>query len=403
MPLSGRARLRAVGGFWLGRRVAVVAAGSTAYGDSPVGVREMVREAVAACASSADRGVDLRAVREAYVASLGFGGGQLGNLAAVLNETAGLRLVSARRVENACASGGFAFRDAVLSVASGERDFALAVGVERMNDQAGLRKRYWLGVSGETEWERMAGLTFPGVYAMMASRHMHDFGTRPEDLAAVAVKNHGYGALNPKAQFRRAITLEEALKAPLVASPFTLYDCCGTTDGAAAVLVAGEERAREVTDAPVWVKASAGASDFLAAHERASLTRLDATVAAGREAFGKAGVTPADIDVAELHDCFTIAEILALEDLGFCPKGAGGAFSSEGQTKVGGALAVNTSGGLKAKGHPLGATGVGQVYELFRQLRGEAEAGRQVAGAELALAHNVGGSGATCAVHILSR
>jgi acetyl-CoA C-acetyltransferase/acetyl-CoA acyltransferase len=383
--------------------VAVVGAGSTSYGDSPVGIRGMIQESVASCAASVDKGVDLRQVREAFVGSLGFGGGQLGNMAALLNDTAGLRLVSARRVENACASGGFAFRDACLAVASGECDLALAVGVERMNDQVALRKRYWLGVSGETEWERMAGLTFPGVYAMMASRHMHDFGTKQEDLAAVAVKNHGYGAHNPKAQFRRAITLEDALKAPVVAAPFTIFDCCGTTDGAAAVLVAAAERAREFTDTPVFVRASAGASDFLAAHERGSLTRLDATVKAGVEAFQKAKRTPADIDVAELHDCFTIAEILALEDLGFCKKGEGGAFTREGQSKIGGKVAVNTSGGLKAKGHPLGATGVGQIYELFRQLRGQAEQGRRVEDAEVALAHNVGGSGATCAVHILSR
>ncbi len=385
------------------RKVAVVAAGSTRYGDSPLGVREMVREAVAECAASAERGIDLREVREAYVASLGFGGGQLGNLAATLNETAGLRLVSARRVENACASGGFAFRDAVLSVASGETDVALAVGVERMNDQTGLRKRYWLGVSGDTEWERMAGLTFPGVYAMMASRHMHEFGTKREDLAAVAVKNHAYGALNPKAQFQRVISAEDALKAPSVAAPLGLFDCCATTDGAAAVIVAAEERALEFTETPVWVRGSAGASDFLAAHERASLTRLDATARAAKQAFERAGVTPADIDVAEVHDCFTIAEIMATEDLGFCKKGEGGAFAREGQSKVGGKVAVNASGGLKAKGHPLGATGVGQVYELVRQLRGHAEPGRQVPDAELGLAHNVGGSGATCAVHILSR
>jgi acetyl-CoA C-acetyltransferase/acetyl-CoA acyltransferase len=387
----------------MAQRVCVVAAGSTAFGDSPVGLREMVREAVAACAKSADKGIDLKRVREAYVGSLGFGGGQLGNMAALLNETAGLRLASARRVENACASGGFAFRDAYLAVASGECEFALAVGVERMNDQPALRKRYWLGVSGETEWERMAGLTFPGVYALMASRHMEDYKTKAEDLAAVAVKNHDYGALNPKAQFRKPITLEAALKAPSVAAPLNLYDCCGTTDGAAAVLLCGEEQARTVTDAPLYVNASAGASDFLAAHERESLTRLDATAAAAKEAFHRAGVGPKDIDVAEVHDCFTIAEILATEDLGFCKKGEGGAFAREGQSRIGGTVAVNTSGGLKAKGHPLGATGVGQVYELFRQLRGEAEPGRLVSGAEVGLAHNVGGSGATCAVHIFSR
>lgn len=387
----------------LTRKVAVVAAGSTAYGDSPVGVREMVREAIAECASSADRGVNMKSVGEAYIGSLGFGGGQLGNLAATVNETAGLRLTSARRVENACASGGFAFRDACLAVASGEVDVALAIGVERMNDQTGLRKRYWLGVSGETEWERMAGLTFPGVYAMMASRHMHDYGTKQEDLAAVAVKNHGYGAHNPKAQFRKAIKLDDALKAPSVAAPLGLYDCCGTTDGAAAVLVACEEQARQITDTPVWVKASAAATDFLAAHERDSITKLQATTAAASAAYHKAGIEPGDIDVAEVHDCFTIAEILATEDLGFCLKGKGGAFARDGESMIGGTVAVNTSGGLKAKGHPLGATGVGQIYELVRQLRGHAEPGRAVSGAELALAHNVGGSGATCAVHILGR
>jgi acetyl-CoA C-acetyltransferase/acetyl-CoA acyltransferase len=363
----------------------------------------MIRQAVGDCLASADKGLDGRQVREAYVGSLGFGGGQIGNLAASLNEIAALRLVSARRVENACASGGFAFRDAVLAVKAGACEVALAVGVERMNDQTAHRKRYWLGVSGDTEWERMAGLTFPGVYALMASRHMHEYGTKPEDLAAVAVKNHSFGALNPKAQFRRPVTAEAALASPVVASPLTVYDCCSTTDGAAAVVVASEEVARAVTDTPVEVRASAGSSDHLAAHERESMTRLDATVRAGREAFGQAGIAPKDVDTAELHDCFTIAEILALEDLGFAERGQGGAFTREGQSALGGQVAVNTSGGLKAKGHPLGATGVGQVYELFRQLRQEAEAGRQVEGAQVALAHNVGGSGATCAVHILAR
>lgn len=398
-----RARSGQPEGDLLTAKVAVVAAGSTAYGDSPVGVREMVRQAVAECAESADKGIDLRQVGEAYVGSLGFGGGQLGNLAATVNEHAGLRLASARRVENACASGGFAFRDAYLAVKSGETEMALAIGVERMNDQTGLRKRYWLGVSGETEWERMAGLTFPGVYAMMASRHMHEYGTKQEDLAAVAVKNHGYGAFNPKAQFQKPIKLEDALKAPAVAAPLGLFDCCGTTDGAAAVILASERLARNVTDTPVWVKASGSASDYLAAHERPTITALQATRKAADLCYRKADVKPADIDVAEVHDCFTIAEVLATEDLGFCEKGKGGAFVREGQSMVGGQVAVNTSGGLKAKGHPLGATGVGQVYEIFEQLRGETRRERAVEGAELALAHNVGGSGATCAVHILGR
>ncbi|HET6404078.1 MAG TPA: hypothetical protein VFH78_05485, partial [Candidatus Thermoplasmatota archaeon] len=259
----------------------------------------------------------------------------------------------------------------------------------------GLHKRYWLGVSGDTPWERMAGATFPGVYAMMAARHMHEHGTTREDLARVAVKNHANGAKNPKAQFQKAITLEKALASPMVAAPLTMFDCCSTTDGAAAVLLASERVARRYTDTPVWVDGSGAATDFLAVHDRPTMTTLEATRRAARTAYDEARATPAEVDVAEVHDCFTIAEVLAVEDLGFADKGKGGKGPA---TKV----KVNTSGGLKAKGHPLGATGAGQVVEIFEQLHGKA-GGRQVAGAEVGLAHNVGGSGATCVVHFFRR
>jgi acetyl-CoA acetyltransferase len=383
-------------------QVAIVGAGQTRFGTSAKGLKGMFAEAARACFGSVDKGMEPTRVQEAYVGSVSFGGAQIGNLAGLLCEHAGMAGVRARRVENACASGGYALRDAILAVQSGRADVALAAGIERMNDQGEERQRYWLGVSGDTEWERTAGLTFSGVYGLMAARHMKDFGTTPEHLGAVAVKNHGNGALNPKAQFQKVVRAEDAARSPPVASPLRLLDCCSTTDGAGAALVVRGGLARQFTDTPLWVKGMGAANDVLAIHDRPSLTELRATRGAGEQAFAMAGLQPKDVHVAELHDCFTIAELLALEDLGFCAKGQGGPTTASGQTQRGAKLAVNTSGGLKAKGHPLGATGIGQVCELFEQLRDQAGP-RQQQGAEVGLAHNVGGSGASCTVHILGR
>jgi acetyl-CoA acetyltransferase len=380
--------------------VAIVGAGMSPFGDLKRTAKSLFAEAFSEALDSVDKGLDPKVIKEAYIGNMGFGGGQIGNLAALMTEHARMLHVPTRKVENACASSGYAFRDAYLAVKSGAVDVAVAGGVEVMNDVSDVRRRFWLGVSGDTEWERLAGLTFPGVYAMMAIRHMHEYGTTREQMAAVAVKNHANGARNPKAQFRKEITMEKALSSPMVAHPLTLYDCCGTTDGASCVIVAAKEVAREYTDSPVWVLGSGAASDHLAVHDRESMTRLDATVRAANAAYAQAGFTAKDIDVAEVHDCFTIAEILAVEDLGFAKKGEGGRLAAEEITARDGTLPVNPSGGLKAKGHPLGATGTGQVYEVFRQLRGEAE-DRQVPDAEVGLTHNVGGSGATCAVHLL--
>lgn len=378
------------------QRVAVVGAGMGVFGVRPESPKHLFAEAVNAALASVEKGMPAKDVQEAWVGSLAFGGWQLGNTAAYLVEQAGLPGIPARRVENACASSGYALRDAVLAIRAGAVDVALVGGLEKMNDISGLHKRYWLGVSGDTPWERMAGATFPGVYAMMATRHMHEFGTTREHLAKIAVKNHANGAKNLKAQFQKPITLEKALSSAMVASPLSIFDCCSTTDGAAAVLLASERVARRYTDTPVWIEGSGAASDFLAVHDRPTMTTLEATKRAARQAFDEARVTPGVVDVAEVHDCFTIAEVLAIEDLGFAAKGKGG---SEGaHTKV----KVNTSGGLKAKGHPLGATGAGQVVEVFEQLQGHAGA-RQIGGAEVGLTHNVGGSGATCAVHVLRR
>ena len=383
--------------------VAIVGAGQTRFGVRKEGLKSLFHEAFRACLASVDHGVDPGDIQEAWVGSMSFGGGQLGNLAALMTEQVGLAHLPTRKVENACASSSYALRDAWMALRSGTVDLALVAGVEKMTDLPSDRRRYWLGVSGDTEWERLAGSTFAGLYALMASRHMHEYGTTREALAAVAVKNHRHGSHNPKAHFQKVITEADVLAAPMVADPLTLYDSCPVSDGATALLVARGEDAKRFTDAPVYIRAAAAASDFLALHDRPSVTRVEGTVRAGRDAFRQADLAPKDVDLAELHDAFTIAEIMALEDLGFAPKGEGGAWSQEGRTDLDGDLPVNASGGLKAKGHPLGATGAGQVVELFHQLRGEAEAERQVADAEIGLTHNVGGSGATIAVHVLSR
>jgi acetyl-CoA C-acetyltransferase len=256
-----------------------------------------------------------------------------------------------------------------------------------------------LASAADREWEGFAGATFPGLYAMIANDYMNRYPLTREQLAQVAVKNHEHGAKNPIAQFRNRITVDTVLSSSLVADPLRLFDCSPITDGAAAVVVVPLERAREFTDSPVKVLASAQASDTISLHDRRDISTLDATVAAGRRAFAQAGLTHKDIDLLEVHDCFTIAEICAIEDLGFCKKGEAGKLTEEGATALGGEIPVNTSGGLKACGHPVGATGIKQICEVVSQLRGEA-AGRQV-DAEVGMTHNVGGTGATVVVHIL--
>jgi len=259
-----------------------------------------------------------------------------------------------------------------------------------------------LAGAADREWEGFVGATFPGLYAMIATEYMSRYPLTREQLAQVAVKNHYNGARNPIAQFQQEITLNTVLKSSLVADPLRLFDCSPITDGAAAVIVAPLDRAREFTDAPVEVLASAQASDTITLHDRRDICSLDATVAAGNRAFQLAGLERKDINLVEVHDCFTIAEICAIEDLGFCKKGEAGKLTADGVTALNGKLPVNTSGGLKACGHPVGATGIKQVFEVVQQLRGEAGK-RQVDGAKIWMNHNVGGTGATVAVHILGR
>jgi acetyl-CoA C-acetyltransferase len=324
------------------------------------------------------------------------------HIASILADYCGLTPKAATRVEGACASGGIALRQAIMAVASGMYDFVVAGGVEKMTDILTEQTTMALACAADREWEAFQGVTFPGLYAMLARRHMHEFGTTLEQLSQVAVKNHENGAKNPHAQYRRPVTMNQVMKSSLIADPIRLLHCSPISDGAAAVVVASEEKAKESESDPIWVMGTGQASDTIALHDRRTITTMDATVAAGREAYEMAGLTPKDIDLVEVHDCFTIAEITAIEDLGFFEKGEGGKATEEGLTALNSQISINPSGGLKSKGHPVGATGIAQAVEVVMQLRGEAGE-RQVHDASIGMTHNVGGSGGTCVTHILGR
>jgi len=314
----------------------------------------------------------------------------------------GLGDVPATRLEAACASSGSAFFHAWAAVAGGVYDLVLVVGVEKMTSQPTARVTEILASAGDLGSEVKSGATFPAMFAMIARRHMHQFGTTREQLAAVAVKNHANGAKNPDAHMRKTITLELALAGRMIADPLTIYDCSLVSDGAAAVLLAPAERAAEFTRKPIRVLGVAQASDRLALADKEDITTFPAVRAAAKRAYAMAGVGPGEIDLGELHDCFTIAEIIALEDLGLVGRGEGGPASASGFSALGGEKPMNASGGLKSKGHPVGATGIAQICDLVVQLRCEAGE-RQVRRARVGLAENLGGSGATSVVSILAQ
>lgn len=313
----------------------------------------------------------------------------------------GISGVPCTRFEAACASSGSAFFHAVSSVAAGLYDLVLVGGVEKMTSQPTPKVTEILAGAGDMCGEGRAGATFPALFAMIARRHMHQYGTTRQHLAAVAVKNHANGAKNPQAHMRKVITMEQALNGKPISEPLTVYDCSLISDGAAAVLIAPLERASEFTDHPVKILGIAQTSDHVALDEKDDITAFRAVREAAQKAYKMAGVSPQDIQFAELHDCFTIAEIVATEDLGFVKKGEGGPYALEGRTCLKGERPVNASGGLKSKGHPVGATGVGQICDVAMQIRGEAGE-RQVDRHSLGLAQNLGGSGATAVVTILS-
>ncbi len=382
------------------RPVAVIGIGKTAFGAFPD--RDLRSLAVEAGEKAlADARVSPSKIEAFYLGN--FAGpsfvGQ-NHLAPYIAGAMGITGVPATRFEAACASSGSAFFHAVSAVGAGLYDVVMVGGVEKMTSQTTPRVTEILAGAGDMQGEGKAGATFPALFAMIARRHMHQYGTTREMLAAVAVKNHANGAKNPQAHMKKVITMEQALAGKPIAEPLTVYDCSLISDGAAAVIIAPLERAAEFTSKPVKILGIAQTSDQVALDQKDDITAFKAVREAGEKAYRMAGLSAADIQFAEMHDCFTIAEIIACEDLGFVKKGDGGKYALEGCTALTGPRPVNTSGGLKAKGHPVGATGVGQICDIAIQIRGEAGE-RQIARHEIGLAQNLGGSGATAVVTIL--
>jgi len=386
------------------RRVAVIGIGSTEFGELwDSSFREL--GIAAGLAAVADANIGAEHIDALYVGNMSAGRFiEQEHISALIADYSGLARdhIPATRVEAAGASGGLALRHGFMAVASGLHDIVVVGGAEKMTDVSDLESALIQSSAADQEWETVLGATFPSLHALIARRHMHEYGTTREQLADVAVKNHRNGSLNPKAQFKRAIARETVLGSPLVSTPLRMFDCAPSSDGAAAVVLCPLERAKEFTDLSVEIVGSGQASDSLALHQRRDICTMDATTEAARRAFEMAKLTHKDVDVAEVHDNFTISEILAIEDLGFFEKGGGGKATESGQTALEGEVAVNTSGGLKARGDPIGATGLAQAVEVVTQLRGKADK-RQVKDAEIGLTHNVGGTGATVVVHLLRR
>jgi acetyl-CoA C-acetyltransferase len=383
------------------RKVAVVGIGHGKFGvRSDASLRELAFEAVKACLD--DAGISLKEVDSMVT---GIAGDEFAfglQPSAQVHDYIGFYPKPNFRVEGACATGSIALITGYMNVASGLADLVLVIGVEKMTEVPTSIATEIMGKAGDAIWEYPFGTTFPGYYAMIANAHMAEYGTTEDQLAMVSVKNHYYGSLNPYAQMQKEITLEKALSSYTVAYPLKLYDCSLITDGAAAVLIASAERAKAISKKPIWIAGAGVATDTLRLGDRKSLTSILSAKEAAKIAYKMAGLEPANIDVATVHDCFTIAEIIAYEDLGFCEKGEGGRLIQAKETYVGGRIPVNVDGGLKSKGHPIGATGVSMAVEITKQLRGEAGE-RQVKNAEIGLAHNVGGTGQVAAVHIFRR
>jgi acetyl-CoA C-acetyltransferase len=383
------------------RKVAVVGVGHGKFGKrNDATLRELAYEAVIPALE--DAGITQENVDAGVVSIAGEEFAGQGAPSALVGDYTGIQPRPVFRVESACASGTAAIKAAYGLISSGLHDTVIAIGVEKMNAVSSVRATELMARAGDTRWEYPFGVSFPGFYALFATRHMHEHGTTKEQLAMVGVKNHHYGALNPVAHLQKEVSLEEAVNAVLIAWPLGLYDCSLISDGGAAAILMSEEKAREYTDSPIWIKGIGSGSDTMLVAERPSLTSLTGVKRAAEAAYKMAGIKPTDVHVAEVHDCFTIAEIMAYEDLGFCKPGEGGNLIEEKQTYIGGKIPVNVDGGLKSKGHPIGATGVSQCVELTKQLRGECGK-RQVDGAEIGLSHNVGQTGQFANVIIYTR
>jgi len=386
------------------RRVAIIGVGDTEFGELwDYSFRDLGIQA--GLTAVADANITADKIDALYVGNMSAGRFiEQEHIGALIADYSGLARdhIPATRVEAAGASGGLALRQGFLAVASGLHDIVVVGGAEKMTDVSDVESAVIQSSAVDQEWETVLGATFPALHALIAKRHMHEYGTTREQLADVAVKNHKNGSLNPKAQFQREITRETVMLSPLVSSPLRVFDCAPSSDGAAAVVLCPLDSAKKYTEIPIEIVGSGQASDSLSLHDRKDICTMEATKVAARRAFEMAKLTQKDVDVAEVHDNFTISEILAIEDLGFFKKGEGGKATEAGLTALSAEIAVNTSGGLKARGDPIGATGLAQAVEIVAQLRGKADK-RQVKDAVVGLTHNVGGTGATVVVHLFRR
>jgi len=382
------------------REVAVIGVGMTKWGELwEKSLRDVFVES--ALLAIEDSGVDH--IDSMYVGSMspGLFVGQE-HISAMLADYLGRNPIPATRVESACASGGLALRQGFIEVASGMSDIVLVGGVEKMTDSTGAEATFALGTAADQEYELYHGITFPGLYALIAIAHMEKYGTTREQMAMVSVKNHLNGAHNPLAQYPFKITVDQVLSSVMIADPLRILDCSPITDGAAAAIICSVDKAREMGKPLIKITGIGQATSTLELAQRKDITWIDATYLAAQQAYKMADKTPQDIDFFEVHDCFSIAEICVMEALGIVEKGQGGRAVEEGKTAIGGQYPVNPSGGLKSKGHPVGATGVAQVVEVVKQLRGEAGE-RQVKDARTAMTQNMGGSGASTVTHIFER
>ncbi|GIU72316.1 MAG: acetyl-CoA acetyltransferase [Candidatus Nitrosocaldaceae archaeon] len=378
-------------------KVCVIGAGSTKYGKAKDNIVELALSAARDAIKSAN--LEPKDIQYGFISNVFGVADKQVHLAPVVMTNLGIPHVPGLTVESACGSGSIAFREAVANVAAGFYDVVLAVGVEKVTHTGTTRSTTLFSYCSDFFYEGGCGASFPGLFASMARAYLAKYKASEEDLAMVAVKNHENGILNPKAHVRKKITVDDVLNSPVVASPLKLLDCCPFSDGASAVILASEEFAKKHGGEYIEVIGSGRGASPAALQNREDLTTIPSTRAAAQQAYKQAGLTPKDIDLAEVHDCFTIAEIVDIEDLGFFEKGKGAEAVREGLTRLNSEISINPSGGLKSKGHPIGATGIGQVVEVYEQLLHKAGE-RQVKDAKIALTHNFGATGASCAVHI---
>jgi acetyl-CoA C-acetyltransferase len=384
----------------LANNVCVLGAGSTKYGRLNESIIDIALNASADAIDSA--GITPKDIKACYISNVFGVSDKQVHMAPVIMSNLGVPFVPGLTIESACGSGSVMFREAFANIAAGFYDCILGVGVEKITQTGTLQSTTLFSYCSDFFYEGGNGASFPGLFASIARSYLTKYKATEEDLACVAVKNHENGILNPKAHVRKKITIEDVLNSPVVASPLKLYDCCPFSDGASAVILCSEDFAIRSGRPYVQVVGSGRGASPAAVHAREDITTIPSTRAAANQAYKMAGITPKDIDFAEVHDCFTIAEIIDIEDLGFFEKGTAARAVAEGVTARSGEIPINPSGGLKSKGHPIGATGIGQVVEVFEQLTGKAGE-RTIKDAELALTHNFGATGASAAVHIFKR